>query len=95
MLDGVMFSNTFNVQNGVRQGVVSSPVLFCIYIDKIIKLLQVIQRLDAKSRVSIWASGYMQMILSCFLLAGNGENFAKATKLKFSTNIRMEKCKNK
>jgi len=45
--------------------------------------------------VSIWASGYMQMILFCFLLAGNGENFAKATKLKFSTNIRMEKCKTK
>ena len=27
--------------------------------------------------------------------AGNGENFAKATKLKFSTNIRIEKCKTK
>ena len=30
----------YNVQNGVRQGAVSSPVLFCIYIDKIIKLLR-------------------------------------------------------
>ena len=37
---GNEFSNTFNVQNGVRQGAVSSPVLFCIYIDKIIKLLR-------------------------------------------------------
>ena len=37
---GNAFSNTFNVQNGVRQGAVSSPVLFCIYIDKIIKLLR-------------------------------------------------------
>ena len=30
----------FNVQNGVRQGAVSSPVLFFIYIDKVIKLLR-------------------------------------------------------
>ena len=37
---GNVFSNTFNVQNGVRQGAVSSPVLFCIYIDKVIKLLR-------------------------------------------------------
>ena len=37
---GNAFSNTFNVQNGVRQGAVSSPVLFCIYIDKFIKLLR-------------------------------------------------------
>ena len=28
------------VQNGVRKGAVSSPVLFCIYIDKVIKLLR-------------------------------------------------------
>ena len=37
---GNAFSNAFNIQNGVRQGAVSSPVLFCIYIDKIIKLLR-------------------------------------------------------
>ena len=36
MLDA--FSNTSNVQNGVRQGEVTSPVLFCI--DKVIKLLR-------------------------------------------------------
>ena len=36
---GNAFTNTFNVKNGVRQGAVSSPVLFCIYIDKVIKLL--------------------------------------------------------
>ena len=35
---GNAFSNTFNVQNGVRQGAVSSPVLFCV--DKVIKLLR-------------------------------------------------------
>ena len=32
------FSITFNVQNGVRQGAVSSTVIFCTYIDKVIKL---------------------------------------------------------
>ena len=36
---GNAFSNTFSVQNGVRQGAVSSPVLICIYTDKVIKLL--------------------------------------------------------
>ena len=36
---GNAFSNTFNVKNGVRQGAVYSPVLFCIHIDNVIKLL--------------------------------------------------------
>ena len=37
---GYACSNTFIVQNGVRRGAISSPVLFCIYIDKVIKLLR-------------------------------------------------------
>ena len=86
----------------VRQGAVSSPVLFCIYIDKVIKLLRtlfndwmpnpgclygqlgicwVYAGLLSPSR-----TGLKEMVKIC-------ENFAKATKLKFSTNIRIEKCK--
>ena len=34
------YSNKFSVTNGVRQGAVSSPLLFSIYIDNIISLLR-------------------------------------------------------
>ena len=61
-----------------------------------------VQWLDAKSRVSMgsWVyaddiillspsrTGLQEMVKIC-------ENFAIATKLKFSTNIRIEKCKTK
>ena len=33
-------SNKFSVNNGVRQGAVSSAVLFSVYIDDLIKLLK-------------------------------------------------------
>ena len=82
----------------------SLPLCYSVY--KLTKLssFYAVQRLDTKSRVSIWASGYMQMILFCFPSPSRTglqemvkicENFAKATKLKFSTNIRIEKCKTK
>ena len=73
--------------------------MFCIYIDKGIKLLRCstigceIQGVD----MGIWVyadiillspsrTGLQEMVKIC-------ENFAKATKLKFNTNIRIEKCK--
>ena len=37
---GNAHSSSFQVTNGVRQGAVSSPNLFCIYIDKLIKQLR-------------------------------------------------------
>ena len=59
---GNAFSNTFNVQNGVRQGAVSSPVLFCLYIDKVIKLLRC-------STIGCQIQGvYMERIKCLFLL---------------------------
>ena len=97
---GNAFSNTFNVQNGVRQGAVSSPLLFCIYIDKVIKLLRCLtigcQILGAYMGIWVYAddiillfpskTGLQEMVKIC-------KNFAKATKLKFSTNIRIENVK--
>ena len=86
---GNAFSNTFNVQNGVRQGAVSSPVLFCIYIDKVIKLLRC-STIGCQIQgvyMGIWVyaddiillspsrTGLQEMVKIC-------ENFAKATKLK-------------
>ena len=36
-----MFSHPFTVSNGVKQGGVLSPILFCIYIDSLLKSLAV------------------------------------------------------
>ena len=99
---GNAFSNTFNVQNGVRQGAVSSPVLFFIYIDKVIKLLRcstlgcqiqcvymgIWEYADDISLLSHSRTGLQEMVKIC-------QHFVKATKLKFSTNIWIEKCKTK
>ena len=59
-----------------------------------------VHQLDAKSRVSIWASGYAEEIILLFPsrtglqeMVKICEKFPKATKLKFSTNIRIEKCR--
>ena len=81
---GNTFSNTFNAQNGVRQGAVSSPVLFCIYIDKVIKFNDWMMPFY----FLLCRAGLQKMVKIC-------ENFANANKLKFSTNIRIEKCKTK
>ena len=34
------YSHRFSVSNGVRQGAVSSPILFSIYIDDLLKILR-------------------------------------------------------
>ena len=38
---GNCFSSTFSVTNGVRQGSVLSPYLFCVYVDRISSCLNV------------------------------------------------------
>ena len=45
------------------------PLCYSVYTLTKLSSYYAVQWLDAKSRVSIWASGYMQMILFCFLLA--------------------------
>jgi len=37
---GTAVSHSFPVTNGVRQGAVSSPILFCIYINNLIRILR-------------------------------------------------------
>ena len=37
---GNCFSDSFGISNGVRQGAIASPVLFCVYIDDLLKRLE-------------------------------------------------------
>ena len=95
---GNAHSSSFQVTNGVRQGAVSSPILFCIYIDKLIKQLQYSSIGCQISNVylGVWVyaddiillspsrRGLQDMVNIC-------EQFANIYKLKFSTNINVEK----
>ena len=96
------FSYRFGVKNGVRQGAVSSPILFGIYIDKLIKLLR---QSDIGCRIGSFYYGVMvyadDIILLCPSRLGLQaminicEKFAGNNNLKFSTNIDPKKSKSK
>ena len=96
------YSHKFSVKNGVRQGAISSPILFSIYIDDLIKQLRVLGlgcRFDGHFYgvlgyaddlllLSASRSGLQAMVSIC-------EKFASARKLKFSTNVNPIKSKTK
>ena len=95
-------SYKFGVKNGVRQGAVSSPILFGLYIDKLIKLLRqsklgctigkfylgIFVYADDIILLCPSRSGLQAMINIC-------EKFASESNLKFSTNINPQKSKTK
>ena len=99
---GTMKSDRFLVHNGVRQGAVSSPILFSIYIDGLIKELRdsglgcKIERFyygclgyaDDLLLLSASRSGLQSMVKIC-------EKFAKLKGLKFSTSEDPAKSKTK
>jgi hypothetical protein len=96
------YSERFAVVNGVRQGAVSSPLLFSIYIDNLITLLRrsglgcridtfyygVLGYADDLLLMSASRSGLQAMVSIC-------ESFAKLRKLKFSTHVDPAKSKTK
>ena len=98
---GNAHSSSFQVTNGVRQGAVSSPILFCIYIDKLIKQLRYssIGCKISNFYLGVWVyaddiillspsrRGLQDMVNIC-------EQFANIFKLIFCTNINVEKTKN-
>ena len=99
---GSTISQSFQVKNGVRQGAVSSPILFCIYVDKLIKQLRT-STIGCQLNgvyMGIWVyaddiillapsrSGLQQMTNICELFADNYN-------LKFSTNVNVSKSKTK
>ena len=96
------FSHRFPVSNGVRQGAVSSPILFCIYVDNLIKELRR-KKIGCKIGghyfgVAIYAddifllsasrNGLQSMVDTC-------QTFADNSNLKFSTNPDTVKSKTK
>ena len=95
-------SEQFEVTNGVRQGSVVSPILFSVYIDKLIKKLR-------KMSIGCSISGIYYGILvyadDIFLLSPTREGlqtlmdecqrFAISRNLKFSVNENIDKSKTK
>ena len=95
-------SHRFPVLNGVRQGAVSSPLLFSVYIDGLIKELRAsglgcrmdrfflgcLGYADDLLILSASRSGLQSMVKIC-------EEFAKCKSLKFSTNVDPKKSKTK
>ena len=96
------FSNRFSVSNGVRQGAVSSPIFFCIYVDE---LIQELRQSGLGCRIGGYYLGIAVYADDIFLLSAsrNGlqsmvnicQKFADNFNLKFSTNPNMVKSKTK
>ena len=96
------YSHRFSVSNGVRQGAVSSPILFSIYIDDLLKILRQSGLGCHITNVFFSCFGYADDLL---LLSGSRsglqqlikicETFAKKKSLKFSTNPDPVKSKTK
>ena len=99
--DGTL-SEAFSVLNGVKQGAVLSAILFCIYIDDLIKKLRknrdgcwinneymgIIVYADDIALLSPTMDGLRNMINTC-------SSYAKSHNLKFSTNDNPTKSKTK
>ena len=96
------YSDTFKVSNGVRQGAVSSAILFAVYIDELLQILKCsrigchIDRVflgafifaDDILLLSASRAGLQSMVNTC-------EKFASRKNLKFGTNSNPMKSKTK
>ena len=96
------FSNLFKVSNGVRQGAVSSAILFAVYIDGLLELLKKSQLGCHIDSVFVGAFIFADDIL--LLSASRAglqslvdicNDFASSCNLKFGTNVDASKSKTK
>lgn len=95
-------SDRFPILNGVKQGAVLSPLLFCVYIDELFSILRkkkdgcwvkkefhgIVGYADDLLLMAPTLEGLQKMITTC-------EDFAKRHNLKFSTNVNETKSKTK
>ena len=95
-------SDTFSLRNGVKQGAVLSPRLFCVYTDALFSALRrrrtgcwmgdafvgIVGYADDLLLLSPTMDGLQEMVSSC-------EQFANDHNLKFSTHDNLKKCKTK
>ena len=95
-------SPTFSVQNGVRQGAVTSGIFFAVYIDKLLKILRAAKLgchihgifygalifADDIILLSASRTGLQMMVNIC-------QDFASQRNLKFGTNQDPSKSKTK
>ena len=94
------YSHRFSVANGVRQGAVSSPLLFSVYIDELLVKLRgsglgcwvdhcffgCLGYADDLLLLSSSRSGLQAMVTMC-------QKFAKMKHLKISTSVHQDKYK--
>ena len=96
------YSHRFPVKNGVRQGAVSSPILFSVYINDLIVQLRKAGLGCHLGGLFVGCLGYADDLL---LLSGSRcglqsmvnmcDKFTKMKNLKFSTNADPSKSKTK
>ena len=94
------FSFEFNIRNGVRQGAVLSPILFCFNMDNLFKLLR-----ESKNgcRIGDYYAGVFgyadNLLLLCPSRGGLqnmlkiAEDYAKHHRISFSTDVNPSKSK--
>ena len=96
------YSFEFSIKNGVKQGAVLSPILFCFYMNNLFKLLK-------ESKNGCWIGDYYagvhgyadDLLLICPSRSGLqnmlniAEQYAKDHKISFSTDVNPNKSKTK
>ena len=96
------YSHRFPISNGVRQGAVSSPLLFSLYIDKLVKELR---QMGIGCRIGGYFMGIVTYADDIFLLCPSRiglqmmvqkcQEFGEKHNLTFSTNEDIQKSKTK
>ena len=97
-----MHSDEFSIRNGVRQGAILSPILFCFYMNDLFQILRNSRTGCHVGSYYVGAIGYADdMLLLCPSRKGLqemltiAEKYAEEHKIAFSTHILPEKSKTK